>query len=108
MSVGSEIKKKRTELGMNRKEFRDALGMGIDGDRIIKMWEEGDLIPDDETLKQIQNFASCRPYSVEKPETQDTFRYIDLFAGFIYEDRVVQYIHEKRYSFVEEYFAFMS
>ena len=81
MSVGSEIKKKRTELGMNRKEFRDALGMGIDGDRIIKMWEEGDLIPDDETLKQIQNFASCRPYSVEKPETQDTFRYIDLFAG---------------------------
>ena len=81
MSVGLEIKKKRTELGMSRKELRDALGMELDGNRTIMMWEEGKLIPDADTLKQIQNFASCRPYSVEKPESQDTFRYIDLFAG---------------------------
>lgn len=75
----NDISEKRAALGITTKEFADALGYGMDGEKKLRRWETGrEDVPQDE-YDRIMGFASVTPYKVdlENPE----FRFIDLFAG---------------------------
>lgn len=45
MDISKQIKDKRQALGLTQKEFADALGMGKNGDRTIRRWENGETSP---------------------------------------------------------------
>ena len=79
INMASDIKAKREELGLSIKELADATGMGKEGDKLLRAWENGQQEVDKKKYKQIMKFATERPYSV-LPENP-AFRYIDLFAG---------------------------
>lgn len=75
----TEIIDKRKSLGITVKEFSDALGYDIGGEKQLRAWEDGkEDIPENDYNK-IMQFATETPYrtAVENPE----FRFIDLFAG---------------------------
>ena len=59
------------------KEFADALGLGRNGDAIVRQWEAGELVPNNDQYEKIMNFASAVPF----PNQGDKFTFIDLFAG---------------------------
>ena len=71
------IKSKRLSIGLSVKEFADALGLGRNGDAIVRQWETGELVPNDDQYEKIMNFASIVPF----PNRGDKFTFIDLFAG---------------------------
>lgn len=79
MSIGEDIKNKRTELGLTQNDFADALGMGKNGARTLRRWENGESTPSSIEYKGIMEFANRIPYKneVENPR----FTFIDLFAG---------------------------
>lgn len=79
MLSGEQIKAKREKFGLTRKEFSDALGLSLNGQKTVKNWEEEILIPSEDEMNSIISFASNRPYATkpDKPE----FTFIDLFAG---------------------------
>lgn len=72
------IKDKRVKLGLTQKDFADALGLGKNGDRTIRRWENGESTPSVLEFKSIMQFAEQIPFkSVKKAK----FTFIDLFAG---------------------------
>ena len=79
MEISEEIKNKRTQLGLTPKDFADALGLGRDGDRIIKSWETGETTPSMFEFRSLMKFAEKVPFSVE--HNKKSFKFIDLFAG---------------------------
>ncbi len=80
MSVEEVLREKREKLGLTRKELGDALGLGKEGEKIIKSWEDGTVIPSAEKIEKINAFAANRPYAAPNQE-EPSFRFIDLFAG---------------------------
>ena len=78
-SPGDEIKQKRAELGITIKEFADALGLGIGGEKMVRAWEKGEEKPSEKLYQKIINFANERPYINMGGHTK--FKFIDLFAG---------------------------
>ena len=78
MDVCENIKSKRQQLGLTQKDFADALGMGRNGDRTLRRWENGESTPSALEYKTVMQFAEKVPF--EKPEIAK-FRFIDLFAG---------------------------
>lgn len=72
------VKNKRIQLGLTQKDFADALGMGKNGERTLRRWENGESSPSNIELEHILNFAKTIPF---KDEQQNEFRFIDLFAG---------------------------
>ena len=79
MEISEEIKNKRTQLGLTPKDFADALGLGRDGDRIIKSWETGETTPSMFEFRSLMKFAEKVPFSVE--HNKKSYKFIDLFAG---------------------------
>ena len=79
MEINDSIKAKRQKLGLTQKDFADALGLGKNGDRTIRRWENGESTPSKLEYKAIMEFAKTIPYgeSVDHP----SFKFIDLFAG---------------------------
>ena len=79
MNTSEAIKAKRKNLGLTQKDFADALGMGRNGDRTLRRWENGESAPSVLEYKTILQFAEKTPFEVkdEIPE----FKFIDLFAG---------------------------
>lgn len=76
----SEIRAKRTELGLTQKEFAAALGMGPNGERTIRRWEAGETTPSAAESSFISTFGHSAPF--DQGERFDApFTYIDLFAG---------------------------
>lgn len=76
-----DIKNKREELGISAKDFADALGWGIRGDRLFREYErqsDDSQIPDD-AYNQIMQFAAKRPFAEQRKNP--AFSFIDLFAG---------------------------
>lgn len=71
---------KRKELGLTQKEFADAIGLGIEGDRQIRSWENGEHVPSKEHASKILKFAPVRPYHQDSKKKYN-FSFIDLFAG---------------------------
>lgn len=78
MDICENIKCKRQALGLTQKDFADALGMGKNGDRTLRRWENGESMPSTLEYKTVMQFAENIPFEkVKKPR----FRFIDLFAG---------------------------
>lgn len=73
------IKDKREQLGISIKELSDALGMGINGESVIRAWESGKAKPDNEMLDRISAFGDNPLYKTKNGNPE--FRFIDLFAG---------------------------
>jgi DNA (cytosine-5)-methyltransferase 1 len=71
---------KRKELGLTQKEFADAIGLGLDGDRQVRSWENGEHRPSKDHANKILNFAPTRPYHQDSSKKY-LFSFVDLFAG---------------------------
>lgn len=78
MTVGEKIKNKRKALGLTTKEFSDALGMGRNGDRTLRRWENDETSPSALELETLLDFAVDIPF---KEPRKIKFKFIDLFAG---------------------------
>lgn len=76
--TGADIKEKRTRLGLTQKEFADALGLGREGQRTLRRWENGETTPRPLELKYIEQFPDDPPFPCNGT---GRFRFIDLFAG---------------------------
>lgn len=74
------IKGKRIQLGLTQKEFSDALGLGKNGERTLRRWENGETNPSLIELHFIMDFAKSIPYP-NPPKEKANFTFIDLFAG---------------------------
>ncbi len=79
MNVGEIIKEKRKKLGLTQKDFADALGMGKNGDRTLRRWENNESTPSALEYNGIMSFANEIPFSTH--DNENKFRFIDLFAG---------------------------
>ncbi|WP_353095726.1 DNA (cytosine-5-)-methyltransferase [Tissierella praeacuta] len=80
MDIGQQIKEKRIQLGLTQKEFSDALGLGKNGDRTLRRWENGESHPSNIEIQAILNFANETPLA-ENSSDNYLFTFIDLFAG---------------------------
>lgn len=78
-NIGTDIREKREKLGITVKEFSDALGLGKNGERMLREWESGTGEPPQDVYQRILSFAAARPFY--KKTTNSSFRFIDLFAG---------------------------
>lgn len=74
-----DIADKRKELGLTVKEFSDALGYDLGGDKLLRLWEKGEEDIPEEEYKKIMEFASVTPYKTSHKKYK--FKFIDLFAG---------------------------
>ncbi|WP_412471227.1 DNA cytosine methyltransferase [Halobacteriovorax sp. RT-2-4] len=75
-----QISKNRDTYKLTRKEISDYLGLGKDGQKIVKEWEEGAFEVPYEYHEKIENLSEGKPYY--QPEDQEyKFKFIDLFAG---------------------------
>lgn len=79
MNMPETIKEKRIRLGLTQKDFADALGMGRNGDRTLRRWENGESTPSVLEYKSIMQFAERIPF--ETVNKRCKFKFIDLFAG---------------------------
>lgn len=79
-NVAVQIKAKRQSLNLTQKEFANALGLGSNGDRTIRRWENGETCPSALELKQILAYATSIPFP-NVMEDKAKFTFIDLFAG---------------------------
>ncbi|HWQ96702.1 MAG TPA: DNA (cytosine-5-)-methyltransferase [Negativicutes bacterium] len=79
MNIAIQIKEKRKSLELTHKDFADALGLGINGDNLLRKWEKGEATPADSILDRILNFAI--PTSFDQSIETPSFTFIDLFAG---------------------------
>lgn len=78
MDMCKAIKEKRTKLGLTQKDFADALGMGRNGDRTLRRWENGESTPSVLEFKSVMQFAEKIPFA---NSNRCKFKFIDLFAG---------------------------
>jgi DNA (cytosine-5)-methyltransferase 1 len=78
MNINEDIKRKRLELGLTQKDFSDALGLGRNGDRTLRRWENGESTPSVLEYNAIMKFAEDVPF---KNPDHGRFTFIDLFAG---------------------------
>lgn len=79
MNISRDIKEKRMNLGLTQKDFADALGMGKNGDRTLRRWENDESIPSKLEYNSIMKFAEYIPF--KQTNEHPDFRFIDLFAG---------------------------
>lgn len=79
MNTSETIINKRNELGISVKDFSDALGLGINGESLLRSWEKGESHPDAEVMFKISSFGNNALYKSQPEEPE--FRFIDLFAG---------------------------
>jgi len=80
MKDSNTIKNKRLALGLTQKEFADALGLGENGERTLRRWENGETSPSNLEFNMIENFAQKIPFG-DVSEDNRLFTFIDLFAG---------------------------
>lgn len=79
MIAGDIVKRKRQQLGLTQKEFADAIGLGKNGDRTIRRWENGESLPSRLEVNAILAFAADTPF--KRAGSHPRFEFIDLFAG---------------------------
>ncbi|NLI71454.1 MAG: DNA cytosine methyltransferase [Bacteroidales bacterium] len=80
LTKGQEITKIREKLDITRKEFSDALGLGLVEEKELKFWETDKKEIPDEIYKRILNFPTDPPFVTLESEKYK-FTQIDLFAG---------------------------
>lgn len=82
----NQIKCIREKLGLGRTEFANLLGLGTQGERTVRGWENGEHKPSAKKVAQIlaledelQRAKKDAPFYLER--SNPAFRFIDLFAG---------------------------
>lgn len=79
-TIREQIEKSRSDYNLTRKEFSDYLGLGKDGQRVVKQWEDGQITIPTEFHEKIAKLSKRQPfYQGEKLKYK--FKFIDLFAG---------------------------
>lgn len=76
----SDIRAKRSELGLTQKEFAAALGMGPNGERTVRRWEAGETTPSAAESAFISSLGHDAPFD-QGDRANAPFTYVDLFAG---------------------------
>ena len=56
------IKKKRKKLGLTQKELADSIGLGLNGDRQIRAWENEEHKISKSILNKILDYPEKPPY----------------------------------------------
>lgn len=79
MNISKHIAEKRNKYNISIKEFSDALGLGSEGETLLRLWEKGLDVPSEEIAEKIVSFGNNAPFLSQQGET--TFDFIDLFAG---------------------------
>ncbi|MGZ9796847.1 DNA (cytosine-5-)-methyltransferase [Mycoplasma sp. 4013] len=74
------ISRKRSVLGITRKEFSDALDLNKQQEKQMKLWEENTAEIPIEIYQKVINFNTKPPYAIDKNKKY-SFTMIDLFAG---------------------------
>ncbi len=85
--IASKIKSYRKSMGLGKVEFANILGMNASGERTIRGWENGEHVPTQKRLDDIERIISeldrqkkLAPF--RKDYANDPkFTFIDLFAG---------------------------
>lgn len=80
IQTSQALKEKRTRLGLSQKELADSIGLGINGDRQIRAWENNEHKISDDVLKKILCYPENPPF-YQNPNNKYLFSFIDLFAG---------------------------
>lgn len=75
-----DVTAKRKELGLTQKEFAAALGMGPNGERTVRRWENGETSPSAAEAAFIRTLGHRAPFA-QGDRADAPFTYIDLFAG---------------------------
>ncbi|MDA7737416.1 DNA (cytosine-5-)-methyltransferase [Porticoccus sp.] len=78
LNKANYIQKKREKMGLTQKEFAVLLDMKTSGERTIGGWERGEHTPTEAKWKKIIELPDNAPF---KFKGNETFRFIDLFAG---------------------------
>src|SRR5690606_3704941 len=79
-STSELIRNKREKLGLTQKELADSIGLGLNGDRQIRAWENEEHKISKPILKKILEYPENPPY-YQSPNKKYSFTFIDLFAG---------------------------
>lgn len=67
---------------MTRKELADSLGLGRDGQALVRRWEEGDEPIPGEVLSRLEAYPDAPPLAQDESDPDGyPFTFIDLFAG---------------------------
>lgn len=74
------IEENRIKYNLTRKELSDYLGLGKDGQRVVKQWEDGELTIPTEFIDKIKLLSKKQPYA-QSEKAKYKFKFIDLFAG---------------------------
>ncbi len=79
-TISEQIRAKRERMGLTQKELADSIGLGLNGDRQIRAWENEEHKISNHILKKILDYPENPPYfqSIDK---KYSFTFIDLFAG---------------------------
>ena len=79
-TISEQIKSKRLRLGLTQKELADSIGLGINGDRQVRAWENEEHKISKKILEKILEYPENPPY-FQDPNRKYSFTFIDLFAG---------------------------
>lgn len=78
--INELIQQKRENLDLTRKEFSDWLGLDQEGQKLLKLWEEGRAKVPQAFIEKIKALPEKAPFA--QPEKGNyKFNFIDLFAG---------------------------
>lgn len=82
----NEIKSIRKSLGLGRTEFANLLGLGNQGERTVRGWEQNEHTPTPKKITAILSLESNLKEALQKAPFRHTdsnpaFTFIDLFAG---------------------------
>lgn len=80
MKKNEEILEIRNKLGVTRKEFSDALRLTSQEEKLLKVWESGEVDIPDDVYSRIIKFPT-KPKLKNPPKNKCRFTQIDLFAG---------------------------
>ena len=78
--TGEDLLSLRKRNSMTRKELADSLGLGRDGQRLVREWEGGTAGIPPKVAERVAAWPATPPLA-QDPDGEYAFRFIDLFAG---------------------------
>lgn len=79
LTASTVVREKREDLNLTQRQFAQLLQLGVNGERTIRRWENGESTPANLIVNAISNIEPKAPFIRKK--SGHTFTFIDLFAG---------------------------